>query len=261
VGSLTDRLAAKIDTGGEHHCWRGAAGADGTPQIRIDGRLTTVRRVVWEQTHGPLSPGTTVAACPNEPRCVRIDHLSLGRKQRSPIGGAQPAPPTPRRTRRGSGSVRQIRPGVWELSVSAAGTRHYRTVRGSDAEAASALAVFAGEITGRFEDLETLVAAYLNHLDAESRTALTLRRYRQLWRQWLSPTIGTARPAEITPEQLEESLTAMAHAGQSPSSIHQAAVLLSGCLAWAKRQGHLNTNPAYGLRLPNGTTLAPPRQR
>ena len=157
--------------------------------------------------------------------------------------------------------MRQIRTGVWELSASAGGTRHYRTIHGTDTEAPSALAVFAAEITGRFDDLDTLVAAYLNHLEAEYRTTLTLRRYRQLWHQWLSPTLTATRPAQITRGQLEHALTTMAHAGQSPSSSHQAAVLLSGCLAWAQRQGYLTTNPALGLCLPDGRSLAPPRQR
>lgn len=90
----------------------------------------------------------------------------------------------------------------------------------------------------------------------------TLRRYRQLGRRWLfSPTLGTSPPDELTRRRLQESLAAMAEARQSPSSIHQAAVLLSGCLAWAQRQGHLGANPALGLRLPDGTRLAPPRRR
>ena len=157
--------------------------------------------------------------------------------------------------------MRQLRPGVWELSASARGTRHYLTVRGTNTEAATALSVFAAEITGRFNDLDTLVAAYLDHLERQSRTTLTLRRYRQLWNQWLSSTLTTTRPAEITRDQLEHALTTMAHAGQSASSVHQAAVLLSGCLAWAQRQGYLVTNPALALPLPDGRTLAPPRQR
>ena len=157
--------------------------------------------------------------------------------------------------------MRQIRTGVWELSASAGGARHYRTVHGTDTEAAFALAVFAAETTGRFEDLETLVAAYLNHLEDQSRNTLTLRRYRQLWHQWLSPTLTTTRLEKISRDQLEQALAAMAHAGQSPSSVHQAAVLLSGCLAWAHRGGYSGSNPAFALRLPDGRTLAPPRRR
>jgi hypothetical protein len=157
--------------------------------------------------------------------------------------------------------MRPMRPGVWELSASAGGTRHYRTVYGTDTEAAAALAVFAAEITGRFDNLETLIAAYLEHLEGESRSILTLRRYRQLWHQWLSPSLASARPDQITRNQLEHALRTMTHAGQSPSSIHQAAVLLSSCLAWAQRQGYLTANPAFALRLPDGRTLAPPRRR
>lgn len=156
--------------------------------------------------------------------------------------------------------MREIRPGIWELAVSAAGTRHYRTVHGTEADAASVLVTFAAQVTGRFEDTEALVAAYLAHLE-EDRSPATLRRYRQLWRQWLSPALGPTPPDELTRRRLQDSLTTMAEAKQSPSSVHQAAVLLSGCLAWAQRQSHLGANPALGLRLPDGTRLAPPRRR
>lgn len=157
--------------------------------------------------------------------------------------------------------MRQLRPAVWELAVSAAGTRHYRTIRGSEGDAVSALALFAAEITGRYDDTETLVTAYLAHLEREGRSPSTRRRYREVWRRWLSPTLAASPPDELTRPQLQEPLAAMAEAGQSPSSIHQAAVLLSGCFAWARREGHLSANPALGLRLPTGQRLAPPRQR
>lgn len=88
-----------------------------------------------------------------------------------------------------------------------------------------------------------------------------MRRYRQLWRDWLAPQLGTLRPEDLRRPQLERTLAAMAKAGQSPSSIHQAAVLLSGCLARAWRDGEIDRNPALGIRLPDGTTLAPPRRR
>jgi hypothetical protein len=256
--SLTVRLSNRTDRVGGHARWTGAAGADGTPQIRIKGRLTTVRRVVWEQAHGPLPPGATVAACPDEPRCILLEHLALGRKRRSATH--PPMPESRRRGRRGSGSMRQLRPGVWELAVSTSGIRRYRTVHGTESEATSLLTVFAAEATGRFDDTETLVIAYLAHLE-QNRSPTTLRRYRQLWRQWLSPALGASSPDELTRRSLQETLAAMAEARQSRSSIHQAAVLLSGSLAWAKRNGHLYANPALGLPLPDGTRLAPPRQR
>jgi hypothetical protein len=259
VAALAERIAAKTDTSGDHHRWLGATGADGTPQIRIDGRLTTVRRVIWEQAHGPLPDGATVAACPDDARCVRLGHLSLGRKDRM---SAPVQTPTPRqRGRRGAGSMREVRPGVWELSFSDMGTRRYRTIRGTRSDAASALAAFTGEVTGRYDTVDALVLAYLAHLDAQGRSPATIRRYRQLWRHWLSPTVAQVEPSRLQPHDLEGAVAAMADAGQSPSSVHQAAILLSGCFAWAARQGTLGRNPAFGLRLPNGNRLAAPRFR
>jgi site-specific recombinase XerC len=157
--------------------------------------------------------------------------------------------------------MREVRPGVWELSISDAGTRRYRTVRGTRDDAISALGAFAAEINGHHETVDALIVAYLKHLGAQGRSPTTIHRYRQLWRHWLSPTLAHLPPAALRPPDLEEPLVAMGAAGQSPSSIHQAAVLLSGCFAWAKRQGTLETKPAYGLRLPDGTRLASPRIR
>ena len=258
MGALADRLAAKTEIVDGHHRWLGATGADGTPQIRIAGRLTTVRRVVWEQTHGPLPGGETVAACPGDARCVCLDHLSLGRKIRT-SGAIDPALPR-QRARRGAGSMREVRPDVWELSLSDAGTRRYGTIRGTRKDAQSALAAWAGEVTGQHDTVGALVVAYLSHLDTQGRSRATIRRYHQLWRQWLSPTLSQSPPT-VRPHDLEAPLVAMADAGQSPSSIHQAAILLSGCFAWATRQRTLDTNPALGLRLPSGKRLASPRVR
>ena len=257
-GSLTDRVAAKTEVVDGHHRWLGAAGSDGTPQIRVAGRVTTVRRVVWEQAHGPLARGETVAACPGDARCVRLDHLSLGRKRRA-SAGVEPTL-SRQRARRGAGSMREVRTDVWELSFTDAGTRRYRTIRGNRKDAQLALAAWAGEVTGHHDTVDALVVAYLSHLDAQGRSRATIRRYHQLWRQWLSPTLSQLPPT-VRPHDLEASLVTMAEAGQSPSSIHQAAILLSGCFAWATRRRTLDTNPAFGMRLPNGKRLASPRLR
>src|SRR2546427_135158 len=150
MATLSERLAAKTDTSGAHHRWLGATAADGTPQIRVNGRLTTVRRGAAGQNPG--SP----------PRA-------------GPRGAPPPRPHPPRAPRR----PRPPPP----------------------------------------------------------------RRYHQLWRQWLSPTLTGLRPATLDVLDLEAALDTMANAGQSHSSIHQAAVLLSGALTWAQRQGQLKTNP------------------
>jgi site-specific recombinase XerC len=157
--------------------------------------------------------------------------------------------------------MREVRPGVWELSISDTGTRRYQTLHGTRDDAISALGAFAAEINGHHDTVDGLIVAYLSHLEAEGRSPATIRRYSQLWRHWLSPTLAHLVPAALRPPDLEKSIVAMADAGQSPRSVHQAAVLLSGCFAWAKRRGRLDINPAFGLRLPDGTRLASPRLR
>jgi len=157
--------------------------------------------------------------------------------------------------------MREVRAGVWELSISDAGIRRYQTVHGTRDDAISALGAFAAEINGYHDTVDALIVAYLKHLEAQGRSPTTIHRYRQLWRHWLSPTLAHIALGRLRPADLEDSLVAMADAGQSPSSTHQAAVLLSGSFAWARRQGILESNPAYGLRLPDGTRLASPRLR
>lgn len=37
----------------------------------------TAHRVAWERSKGPLRPEDKVFACPDEPACVRVEHLRL----------------------------------------------------------------------------------------------------------------------------------------------------------------------------------------
>lgn len=259
---LTERFEAKVDRHGEHHVWLGATDASGAPQMRVDGRLTTARRVAWELVRGPLPPRVTVAACV-EPRCVRVEHLSLGRRARRE---REASSLSRQRAPRGSGSLRETRPGVWALTVTTAagdepGRRMYRTVRGSHSDAASVLAALAAQGGGPVDTSGALAGAYLTHLQAEGRSATTLRRYHQLWRQWLAPSLAPVPPEQLTSNDVERALESMATARQSTRSIHQAAVVMSGCLAWAKRRGLVEHNAATGMRLPDGSRLGTPRRR
>lgn len=52
--------------------WRGYA------NIRFSGRFTTVHRVAWELTHGPISEGMHVCHTCDTPGCANPDHLFIG---------------------------------------------------------------------------------------------------------------------------------------------------------------------------------------
>jgi site-specific recombinase XerD len=93
------------------------------------------------------------------------------------------------------------------------------------------------------------------------RSPTTLRRYVQLWRTWLAPTLGAIPPNDLRRADLEHALAHMHDAEQSDRSIHQAAVLLNTAFAWAHEHGIVETNPVVGCELPNGGTLTASRRR
>jgi hypothetical protein len=246
---LEDRFDAKVDRSGHHHLWTGAHDRDGTPQIRVNGRLTTARRVAWELVQGPLPPKARLSGCPDEPRCVRIEHLTLPQQTRGHAA---------RRTTRGSGSKREIGPGVWKLTVSAGrdDTGRYRrvsrTVHGTQAHAARALERLAAEVRGPPHPVGStppwtvteLVARYLGHLEQRQRSPATVRRYRGLLDRWIGPGLGSRGPTNIAPGDIDNLVDQMVHAGQSDSSVHQMRTLLRGAYRWARGNGWTRHNPA-----------------
>lgn len=88
----------------------------------------------------PALPGQRVIACPDKKGRVRLDHLRLAPKR-------QPAHAS--RRRRGTGSMREVRPGVWRLTVSdGPGSdghprRRHRMVHGDEHDALEDLALLA----------------------------------------------------------------------------------------------------------------------
>ena len=77
ISTIDDRFEANVDRRGDHHLWLGYIAPDGTPQVRVDGRLTTARRVARQLARGALPEHATVAACPESAACVRVEHLTL----------------------------------------------------------------------------------------------------------------------------------------------------------------------------------------
>lgn len=250
MASIRERFEAKVDRTGEHHLWCGYIAPDGTAQIRVDGRLTTARRLAWELAQGPLPHGINIAGCVDEPRCVRVEHLAVGRRPRPP----DTAPPR-RRALRGAGSVQEIRPGVWKVTIATARGRRARTIHGTHADASTALDKLFEENHGPAASLNALAARYLAHATASGRAPDTIRRYRELWRDWLAPSIGATRPHELHPAQIEATLAAMSDHGLSASSIRQAASLLARAYDWAQDTGPANYNPALASRLPSGARI------
>lgn len=260
--TLGQRFEARVDRTGDHHLWLGATKADGAGMIRVGDRMVTAHRVAWELVHGSLPNGARVFGCPEAPACVRIEHLRLGGGERSTSvarGG---------RARRGQGTAREIRPGVWQLGVSAgqyedgSPRRLWRTVRArSRVQATKALAAFAAELDDvsakpdrKVRDLtfDAAVERYLvEHLyEEKGREARTIDSYRQVHKNWFSPLAGGRRLADVDRATLDKLFGRMRAAGMSRSRMNQAKSLYGPLFRWARKRGIVTTNPMVDFELP-----------
>jgi site-specific recombinase XerD len=163
---------------------------------------------------------------------------------------------------KGAGSAREIRDGVWQLTVTdASGRRTFRTIAGNRDDAERELARMSAQNGQLPTTLDALIAVHLARLEEAGRSESTLRRYEQLWRTWLSPSLGAQARDSVRAVDIESALNAMHEAGQGQRSIHQAAVVLNTAFAWAKRQNITRANPVLRCELPDGTTLITSRGR
>lgn len=265
--TLVQRFEEQVDRSGEHHLWTGALKASrGTGRLKVGGQDVTAHRVAWQLTNGQLPAEARVETCPDEPACVRVEHLAVeGAEQLSrhlPV----------RRAARGAGSKREVRPRTWELALVAGRDeqgrkrRIFRTFHGSESEATKALAAFITEV-GTGDALPVASAAgltvvvlleeYLLHLaEDKGRKHSTLVRYRGLARTWVVPAVGAARVSGILPQDVESLLGKMRREGQSQSSIHQVFTLLNGAFKWAKRNRRVASNPLVEIEEPRSAAQA-----
>ncbi len=266
--TLVQRFEEQVDRRGVHHVWLGGRNPErGTGRLSVAGQETTAHRVAWELVHGGLPPATRVLSCPEQPACVRIGHLSV----EGPPDGTVVATPI-RRGPKGAGYKREVRPGVWELSLTAGRDefgrkrRAFRTFQGREVEATKALAAFVAEV-GAGDALPSSAASrvtvavlleeYLQHLDQDKgRKHSTLVRYRGLTRTWVVPTLGSTRLSRVLPQDVEKLLGGMRRASQSQSSIHQVFTLLNGAFKWAKRNRRMTSNPLVDVEEPR-SAVAP----
>jgi hypothetical protein len=69
-----ETILARTDEVGDCMEWQGIM-HNGTPQIRIDRKLRTVRRVIREMQGKPASPMMFLATSCGNPKCVHPDHI------------------------------------------------------------------------------------------------------------------------------------------------------------------------------------------
>ena len=269
MATVAARLASKTERSGDHVLWCGTVNSRGIGLIKVDGRTTTVRRVAWELLNGPLLAGARVLLRCDEPACIAADHLVLAGED-LPAAAPAPRPRGGPRRQRGSGSMRERSPGVWELAVvhgvdgDGRPRRAMRTFRGQAIEASKALAAFVVELgkDGMPErsprrggmTVADLVQEYWLYAESQGRAHSTLVAYRDVYKHWVAPPLGHLRADRVSQRDLDRSFGAMRTAGQSHSRMNQAKVVLSNAYKLGKRY-HLVTgqSPVAGYELPRST--------
>lgn len=259
------RIAARVERVDDHEIWRGKLDRNGIPITKHNGRSTTVRRLVWELANGPLPASTKVNECPGHRRCVRLEHLSLDGNGR--------APKRPR-SAAGAGSKRKVRPGVWQLAVTAgryadgSQRRVHRTVRArNESEATALLAAFVAEVRDepkaprkdvRDIKVDDAMELFLDeHLrDEKGREEKTVNDYRRLHEKWFSPDIGRRRVRDVDEEAIDRIFGRMRRAGLSRSRMNQARSLYAPFFRWARSRQIIPRNPMLGFQLPTSRHVA-----
>ena len=280
MSDLANRFERFVDRTGDHHLWTGARDPSrGNGRFRVNGRIVTAHRFAWELAYGPLPPGAKVRACATEPGCVRLEHLSSGASKVRPALPHAAAPArvaavtTRTRGRRGSGSMTQVRPGVWRLTVTgrnADGTsrRVFQTAYAdTEREAAVELARLVtevheedGVVRAEFRDVtfDTAVRRYLfDHLLGEKgRDPRTVDGYWQLHLKWFSPALGRKLVRDVTREMFDKRFGAMRAAGISRSRMNQARSMYVPFFRWAINRGITRRHVLRDFELPTSSHVA-----
>ena len=281
--SLAQRFEKSVDRSGDHHLWTGAINPErGTGRLKVAEKQVTAHRVAWELEHGPLPAGARVLPCPDLPACVRTDHLRVsGFADASPTIGNGMAPMAgssqSRRGRKGGGTMREARPGVWELAATTGSSsdgksqRVYRRVAaGSAKEAARELATFVAEVGSRGPvsrpDLRAItlneaVAMFLDeHLAGDKgREHSTIAGYQQLHDRWFAPALGLRPVRDLDEALLDRAFGKMRVAGLSRSRLNQAKSLYGPFFRWAKARRIISRNPMLDFQLPTSTYVSKER--
>jgi hypothetical protein len=244
--SAEERFRAKVVRRGGHEVWTGSTDHRGVGMVRIDGKLRTVQRAAWEFAHGPLPQGARVNTCAGERACVRIEHLSVAG---TPGDGRRAA-----RRASGSGSIRQVRPGVYEITVSDQTSpdgrphRRWATVHGDRNAAEQELARLA---SARRRDLGDLRVRELVGRLLEERARDGERGVEHDWQvlhEVLGPALGDEPAAELSPIDVEHAMRPI-YLSLGADATRRSLGLLRDAYRWAIRQHWCTDNPTDGITI------------
>ena len=242
----------RLDRTGPCWLWLGAADPKGYGVVKVRGRVWKAHRYAWSLAHGvEPAPGTVIEQSCANPGCCRPDHLA------ERAAGARR-----RRARRpnGSGSLAEVRPGVWELRVSLGASprpgghsRVTRTFEGTGTAAQQALGTLvadaaAGEVTVGTDTMDALFDGWLAHLRRIGRSPNYITGNRRKIDRNLRPVMGTKPARKVTVTFLESVLGELRAPDRpggplSPASIRQHKQVLSAVFTYAWKRDIVPHNP------------------
>jgi integrase len=165
-----------------------------------------------------------------------------------------------------AGSLREKRPGVWQVRVSVGRdptTGKYRTiareVRGVRRDAERAAAKLVTELAeGRASiargSVADLLTRWLEHQTVRGLAPKTLHSYRCFARR-ISEEIGSKELRKLTPVDLDRFYARLVASGLSPKSVHHYHATLRAALRQARRWGLIAVSPADDASAPAVGTL------
>lgn len=165
------------------------------------------------------------------------------------------------RERRRTGHVRELSPGVWQVSAEAqpdpvTGQRRrvYRKVRGKYRDADRALAklvaeIAAGQATANAGTLEAF-ANHWHHAMATRWEPATAMRHRQDLDVHILPTLGRRRLADITADDLTALYATLTASGLAPRTVQHVHGTIRALLNHAVATGKLARSPAAAALVP-----------
>ena len=196
--------------------------------------------------HGPVARDRRVRACPGDKRCVGVEHLRLVGSAGTGAAG--------RRRRRGSGSLREVHPGTWQLVVSdrpgqyGRTRRRYGSVHGTrrDAEEALRLMVESTESPIRLGDLRVreLLDRYLDWMDETEAASARLLAELQI-----EPHLGRHYAVLLDITDVHELLRRLHDEGVGRRQLTQALALLADTYRWARNQRWTTVDPTSDVEL------------
>lgn len=170
-----------------------------------------------------------------------------------------------------TGSLRERRPGVWELRVGAGRDpasgkyrQQHKTVHGTERQARRALAALVGDVDGGRRPRATgtlaeLLAQWLAQAEADLSPS-TMREYRRLVDRRILPALGARPLAKVTVVELEDFYRGLVRSGLGAGSVRQVHAIIRKAMTEAMRWGWVTANPAAHARAPRvkRADIAPP---